>query len=279
MTRAMFFAAGGIIVAGGRSDSGYLSSTEGLGMKNLPDIPTSQSHFPLVLVGSIIYMCGGFPMTADCFTLNTKEPNPTWTQTTGLPQAIEAHSGVVIEEHIWYVQWTKLYDYNTVTGSTEQHTMPFTQAKRHCAVANGTHSYVVGVGGKRDEIWVNTVARNPLRWTMVARLPMTVRYLSCVWFQETIHIQGGFGNSRTPLKVAFALDVNSHFLTRIADLTIARRDARAGIVDCKPAVIGGVTSGTRHLTSIETYDGSTWTLHEMSLQTARELFGLVQFKN
>lgn len=275
----MLFVAGGIIIAGGRKNSySTLQTTESLGMQDLPALPDSRESFPMTLVGSTIYMCGGYPKTADCYTLNSEEANPTWTKVTGLPKAIEDHSGVAIKTHIWYVHSATLYAYNTITGIIEQHAMPFTNALGHCAVANSTHSYVVGVGGNRDEIWQNYKAEDPSQWTMVTKLPITMRQLSCVWFQGTIHIQGGLNWSGKTLKDAFALDVNSHSLLRIADMTTARYGARAAVQDCKPAVIGGWSRGVA-LTFIETYNENAWETYEMALKTGRKNFGLVQYYN
>ena len=87
-------------------------------------------------------------------------------------------------------------------------------------------------------------------------------------------MQGGRGKSFNPLDDAFALDVNTHSLRRLPDITAAREVARAAVVDCKPAVIGGVTTEEIYLTSIETFNGS-WTLHEMALENVRGGFGLV----
>ena len=268
----MFFSAGGIIIAGG-----YSGSAEGLGMEAPPALPSVKTNFPLVLVGSTLHLCGGYPSTADCYTLNTEETNPTWKKNTGLPRAMNGHSGVAMGTHIWYVHHSTLYDYNTITGTTEKHAISFTNAYRHCAVANETHSYVAGVGTNSDEIWVNGNARDPTQWTLVTKLPIAMHGLSCVWFQGTIYMQGGNDKSGNPLKDAFALDINSHSLLGLAGMTTARWEARAAILNCKPAVIGGLTRGHRVLTSIETFDGSAWTLHEMSLKTPRRSFGLVQF--
>ena len=270
----MFFVAGGIIIVGGYGDNDIMSSTEGLGMQAPPSLPEARANFPLVLVGRTLYMCGGCCLwNADCYTLDTKEANPTWKQATALPRArdIYSHSGVAMGAHIWYVHDSTLYDYDTINGTTEQHDMPFNEAWNHCAVANETHSYVAGVGYNNDEIWVNAFAGDPSQWTKVTKLPNSMFHASCVWFQGKIHMQGRNGRS-------YALDVKSHNLQRLADMKIARWNAGAAVLDCKPAVIGGWERGGKQLSSIETYNGS-WTLHEMSLETARSAFGLVQFNN
>ena len=280
MTHVLFFVAGGVIIAGGITDSGRLSSAEGLGMQGPPAVPAARSSFSLTLMGFTVYLCGGYsPPSADCYSLDTEEPSPTWRQRTGLPQEIWGHTSIRRGTHIWYVHVSTLYDYNTITGTTEQYTMPFTGADGHCAVANATHSYVAGVGSKFNEIWFSSTAGDPSQWTLVTKLPITMHYLSCVWFQDTIYFQGGSDRDWHSLKDAFSLDVNSHSLRRLANMTTARRGARAAILDCKPAVIGGRTSRGEYLTSVETYNGTVWTIHEMSLETPRAWFGLVQFYN
>ena len=291
MTREMFFVAGGIIIVGGISDitggnAVPVSSTEGLGMEAPPAIPFPLYDFPLVLVGSKLFMCGGRPYNAKTYyTLDTDETTPQWQQTHSLPVTVRGHMGVArAHTNIWFVTSPYLLDYNTTTGITQRHAMPF-YARYHCVVGNDSYTYVVGVGRSWDEIWFNSNVGDPSSWTFVTRLPIRTAHMSCVWFQETIHIQGGFsGTSFLPLKDAFALDVNSHSLRRVANMTTARVAARAAVLDNKPAVIGGGTqnaTGPYSLPSIETYDATNnaWTPYEPSLDIGRHSFGLVQFKN
>ena len=255
----------------------FLRSSEGLGVKSLPYAPVARDSFPLVLVGSTMYMCGGNPWTADCYLLDTQEEDPAWNKTTGLLLPLAGHSGVAIGSNIWFVHSSSLFDYDTITGNTEEYAMPFNNADYHCSVANATHSYIVGVGVNRDEIWVNTNGEDPKEWTKVARLPIYAFGPSCVWFEGTIHIQGGSDKSWNSLNDAFALKVNSHSLQRLPYMKNPRAFAKAMILDCKPAVIGGRKKHSKYLASIETYDGNTWTEHELSLETGRQQFGLIQF--
>ena len=137
-------------------------------------------------------MCGGYSNvngpTNKCYTLNPNEDDPIWRLTTPLPVSMVQHSAVAIGKHIWFVHSASLYDYDTDTGTTVVYSMPFTNAKWHCAVANDTHSHVVAVGSNMDEVWVNLEAEDPSQWIRVATLPIYISTGTCTLILNTIHI-------------------------------------------------------------------------------------------
>ena len=147
---------------------------------------------------------------------------------------------------------------------------------KHCFVANATHSHAVGAGLMANEVWVNTRASDPAQWIKVAVVPLS--FPTCVLYGENIHIQGGFGGVGKESKSAFALNINTYSLQKLANMTISRAWAEATILDDKVAVVGGLTTNSFNkkecLKSIETYDGTEWTLYELSLKTLRSHFGL-----
>ena len=255
-----------------------LRSSEGLGVWSPPEAPTVITDAPLVLVGTRVFMCGGGTgsTVADCYMLDTREA-PTWKSVTQLQTAMSEHSGVAIGDHIWFVYMSAVYDYHTTSGISREYSVPFSYAWGHCAVSNGTHSYVIGVGSDHTEIWVNTIPSIPSKWKMVSRLPMTKRYMSCLWFEDEIYIPGG-RDSSGHLNNAFAMDVKTHSIRPLGFLNQARAGARCMVIDCKPAIVGGWVKG-KALSSIELYDEATdsWEVYKLSLQTARSSFGLVQF--
>ena len=278
MTCVFVFPVGAVYVVGGFSAGGRVNSSEGLLASNPPDIPAATRSFPLVAVGCLLFICGGITNaghTDVCYTLSIDDPEATWITAVSLSRAIHSHSGVVIGLNIWYVSASTLYDYNTVTGTTVEHAMPFTSAYDHCAVANNGHCYIAGVGSNKDEVWVNTFAGNASQWALVVTLPIRMWGPSCVVIENELFIQGGFRT--TDLADSFAVDIKTNKYRQLANMTSPRTNARAIVLEGKPAVVGG-KRGETYLSSIEVYDNTSneWTLHELELQTARSYFGLVQ---
>ena len=62
-------------------------------------------------------------------------------------------------------------------------------------------------------------------------------------------------------------------------MTIPRINAGAAVIDGKPAIIGGQTTGAaQHISTTETYNGSVWSIDEdLSLHSPRAQFGLTKF--
>ena len=270
-----------MIVGGAGDDDMTPSSSEDLGSWNPPDIPGATHSSPLVAVGSVVYMCGGVStsgITADCYTLDTKILDSNWTAVAALSGGIYALSGVAIESSLWYAFRTRLYVYDTITGITTVHDMPFTDAIENCAVAYGNYSLVVGVGVNRDEIWRNDVEADPSTWSKVASLPMYMEGVSCVMFRNELYVQGGMNRSRMKLAAAFKMNLSTYELETLANLNIPRAHCQAMILNCKPAVVGGWTGQSKNLASIEVYDAvlNKWIVDKLQLQAVRRSFGLVQ---
>ena len=258
---------------------GHLKTGEGLGVCNPPDVPVPLDLVPLVVVGDLLYMCGGCTnqgTAATCYTLSIYEQNSTWTATAPMSTALKEHSGVAIESNIWFVYGDELYDYDTVTGNTVKHQMQFGFAARHCAVARDGYSYVAGVGSNKDEVWVNNVAGDPTIWTKLVTLPSNMKGLSCVLIGNELYIIGGEG--LTFLADSFALDIDTYTLRRLAYLNTPRAYAGAMVMNGRPAVVGGMISSSESLSSIEVYNNSSneWTVLDHELQTGRGQAGFVQ---
>ena len=281
ITLLLFPVIGGAMIVGGYGNNGLLNSSEGLGVWSISDPPIAVADSPMVQVESSLYLCGGITdqgESAVCYAIDTHACDTTWAEVTPLPIAMHRHSAVVFETDIWYVHDSTLYVYHTETGDIDQHSLPFSGAYHHCAVHNNTHSYVAGVGPNDDQIWVNTVALDPSNWTMVGTLTTSIHAHSCVWLENEVYILGGLNPSNAFLSDAFVFDVNTHTITTISNLKTARAHARATIIDCKPAVVGGQTSDGI-LTDIEVYDKTlnNWDIFWLSLERERYAFGLVQY--
>ena len=282
MIFAFVFPVNSAYVIGGWNGN-LLNNTEGLSVANLPDPPVPIRHFPLVVVKCTIYMCGGNidtgrdGTTKACYTLSLGDQNATWTVAPPLPRSLERHTGVPMGLNIWFVSWSTLYDYDTLTGRTIEHAMDFRNAEFHCAVASNGYSYLAGVGDNRDQIWVNTFAGDPSNWTQVEELPIKMHDLSCVLVENELYMQGGYGGSY--LKDSFALDINTYKLRRLANMNFQRGYAAAMVLYGMPAVVGGQATSTQFLPSIEVYYNTSneWTVvPELTLQTARSQFGFIQ---
>ena len=248
-------------------------------MNDPPDPPADHIYFPPVVVGSVVYLCGGSQFADNCYTMDMRAKDfLSWKPIAPVSSfSISGTSGVAVGTHIWYMEGSKLQDYNTITESKIEYDMPFfNEPLKHCFVANATHGHVVGAGRMGNQVWVNIRASDPAQWILVAVMPIT--YPTCVLYGKNIHIQGGFDSSWKISNGAFALNINTYSLQKLASMTISRVWAEATILDDKVAVVGGVTRDSfnqdEYLKSIETYDGTEWTLHELSLKTPRSHFGL-----
>ena len=264
---------------GGVTANGGTKSAESFGICYPLDAPTRSTRFPLVVVGNLLYLCGGRTnrgKTAACYALSIYDHNSTWTIVPSLPKAFNAHSGVAVELHIWYVSEATLYDYDTTTGTTVQYAMDFTGAVYHCAVFNNGYSHMVGLGSNHDEVWVNTIAGNPSQWTKVVTLPFEMQGTSCVIVGNELYIVGG--RASTFLTNSFALNLDTYVLRELANMTTPRAYAVATVLDGKPTVVAGLNTTTTYLASIEGYDNisNKWSEHEFELETARRSFGLVK---
>lgn len=264
----------GFFVIGGKNRN-RLTSAEGVCIDDPPGVPVARVDFPLVVVDHTVYMCGGYPTTADCYTLDMDEDNSTWQSAEPLSRPMAAHLGIAVGSNIWYMITGWVYVYNTVTGSTEEFRSPLSFLTYRCAVASPTHRYAVGVGMDWDEVWVNTDAAKPSEWTMATKINSGTHSFSCVLLGETIHIQGGVDHNTADVSdTAFTLDINTYSLQKLPRMTVPRDRATATILDNKPAVVGGRNGSSQWLSSIETYNGTAWNVHEISLETARSSFGL-----
>ena len=273
---------GKVIIIGGYGDKGLLKSAEGFGALSPPDVPVAVADFSLVEVGSRLFMCGGRAqggrITDECYMLDAHENPQTWRAAGHLPRKMAFHSGVAIGTRIWYVYNSVIYTYETRSDVYEQQRLPFYVDQAQCAVSNNTHSFIIGVGKSRTEIWMNTIGSDPSQWNMVGSLPIYTLYVSCTWLEDKIYILGGRHNPGSRNET-FALNANTFEVKQLANLNYERSHAQALVIDCKPAVVGGRARG-KGLSSIEVYDSTSdiWKVHERSLETARFSFGLAQLK-
>ena len=274
-----------IFISGGKgSNVGSLDKIfvgeESLGTWNHPETPPKEHGYPLVLVDSRIYICGGYPFNDKCYVLDTKEINPTWYEIPGIQAFVpmSLHAGLAMGTNIWFVYIDTLYEYDTITGIIVMHSLPFIFSFSNCAVANTEHSYFLGAGDYRDEIWMNAYPSDPTQWIKVGMLESRRGGLSCVLIGDEIYIQGGQSPGHISSKETYAFNIKSASLRRLSDMVVARAFAKAMILDCGPAVVGGL-SGKTPISSIEVYNLATdeWTVSGLELQYPRYHFGLIQF--
>ena len=252
-----------------------------------PPIPVPAADFPLVTVGSIVYLCGGRlstgggdgGLTKDCYTLDTSALNPEWKFLIHLPVKMTHHTAVAIGSKIWFVYESKLHELDTTKNRFKTFILPFSVMSHHCAVSNKTHSYIVG-GSAYDEIWVNVDASSPARWKKVARLDKTRMCLDCLWFKNEIFIAGGCHKLYEDIDTSTIMNVETHQIRNSGKLVRSRCWARMFVADGKPAIVGGMyQDGSKNvlINSVETYSASkgTWEIHGY-LHKARSVFGLAQ---
>lgn len=285
-----------MLIVGGTDASlaelGYttLDSSEGMCFWNPPDIPVALQDFTLVAVAAKVYLCGGllpnYTASVACFTLDTQNDNSSWKHGPPFLNTERVLSGEAIGSHIWFISFHSiLHDYDIMTQTITNYSLPFLTAPGHCSAANSTHSYLVGVGFKYTEVWVNTEDSSPTSWTMVAMLPISMTYSSCLLFENSLYILGGH-DFFVPNKAAFVIDITTYTMRRIADMNTARIGSETMVLDNKPAVVGGMTSylvnvsdvETTAFSSIEIYDEdlNSWEEIDLVMEIERAYFGLVQ---
>ena len=170
--------------ANGSGSAGFLSSGEAIDTWLLPDLPYGAYGGTLAAVGSKIYSCGGWRYnaghTSTCYVLDRASASPRWDSTVSLPTSMRYHTSVTVKDHIWTVYHSKLYDLNTKTDTFHTFPIPLTVIRAHCAVANGSHSFIIGAGASQNEIWVNTEEYNPAKWHRVGPLRAGRKHFGCV---------------------------------------------------------------------------------------------------
>lgn len=203
--------------------------------------------------------------------------NGTWERIHPLPRAADDHTSVTIAENrIWYIDIDRIHSFDVNTGEYISAWLPFrARSSRHCAVSNGNHTYVIGVGQNNDEIWINTESQDELSWHKVANLKRGRSLHACLWYDSNIMITGGCC-TRDDVEV-FNTETNT--VRDSIPMLEGRRIHRMMLYDGYPTVVGGY-DGSNYLSDLESFDMrlGRWFTQDVKLQRAKSLFGLVEIE-
>lgn len=286
---------GGVIITGGydTSEKLKLGETETLEMFTLPHLPLLRADFPLVSIGSVIYLCGGQEnygtadgsreksrITGSCYILDTASEEPSWAYFTRLPE-ITHHLAAVIQSKIWLLAEYSLYSLNPNTRKYKTYDLPFQVTSAACAANNATHIFIFGVGYEYKDIWINRDASEPTAWKKIETSIVSNRESSCLWFGDTIYVAGGT-NSTNALATVMQFNVDNYSMTLIGSLNEERAKSRMMILDNSPAIVGGyykICEGNwPSINTIEIYNENVnlWETSFLRLLQPRARFGLAQ---
>ena len=258
-------------------------------MFSVPDLPVARPDFPLVAIGSQVYLCAvfeGYDLTGSCHVLDTEKDDLKWEYFTTIPST-RFHLAEVIQDHIWFFSGDTLYDLDTNKKKFKNYTLPFSADTQSSSAGNGTHVFVFGAKPDDKYIWINRDASNPSKWKKAKHFKRGFRDSSTLWFGDKIYIAGGSTSPQRTTSAVYQFDVFNNSIEVTTRMNEERAKSRMMVLDNKPAVVGGfhtvldsVNTETYRVTSrtIEYYDERTdsWVYSEQLLKNPRCTFALVQ---
>ena len=284
------------MIAGGANEVGELNDVETIDMWELPslDADDTREGASLDIIGETVYLCGGNKNKGDafdtCYTINPNDTSPEWKRNKTFNEAMSYHTSTVVGLEIWFMHDSKMYVLDTVTEATKTYKLPFESSTHHCAVGNSTHSFQVGVGPDRLEVWVNKYPKDPSKWMKVATLSQSKTDIGCLLFNGVIFVTGGCSGNGTDdlldhdtvFDTVETIDTNFLNSTTTQNLNIGRCGHRMMVLDNQIAVGGGVSKSTGVLKptdSIEVYDMDigVWIEYEQSLEFGKYGYGIAQY--
>lgn len=223
----------------------------------------------LAATQDFIYSCGGKFRQSNikenvCFQLPRNGSNDFWLRRDPLPRPSDGHCAVSIgSDNIWYIDDDEIHNFNAATGEYSTTALPFKGNKyRPCAVSNGNYTYVIGVGGSRDEIWVNTNSQDGRAWHKVGYMKEGRKRHACLWYDSNIMITGG---EETKASVEI-FNTETNCVREAQDLLSPRYAHEMMLHNGYPTVLGGY-DGDYTFNTLESYDIATG---EWYVLTSRE---------
>lgn len=243
-----------------------------------PPFPVQLYGNTLSVVGRALYSCGGGD-GKKCWHIDTGTSDTTW-DSFDIPWALNHHSAVVVQDDIWLFLNSKLRILHTRNTPKTFHeiNLGFSFSTSICAEAYGSQIFVVGVGERKDEIYVNNNSGKHEQWKRFSHLMQGRRDFGCLVHGTEIIVTGGrTATTGSILSSVEAIMVEDGTVRRLGPLSVGRDDHRMAFIQGRPAVLGGF-NGTV-ISSIETYDEQTnsWNALGYSLSEPRSLFGLTQY--
>jgi len=116
------------------------------------------------------------------------------------------------------------------------------------------------------------------KWTTVASLPFTREWPRIVNFNNRIVIIGGWNNIRGQLKTCEEYHVGNNSWSSFPSLILARERFGAAVVQGRIYIAGGF-NGTAIFSSVEVFDGLSWSFLNSGLASKRIQLAAVSFQN
>ena len=264
-----------IIVAGFNSSHSTLATVKYFGPLNITIPPLSVPLYgnTAVYIKGTLYSCGAYRGNGTCYKYNLAANSCSWENFTTIPGDQYTHPAVAFDDFFWYFN-EQIRQVSVNGGSVTSYDWGL--GSHGCAVGNGSHTVVIQKWN--SSVLMNTDNSSPFIWTKVVELNTAVRISGCLWFGNTIYVTGGWNATFYGINTTQLINTDTFKLTLGAPLPLAIWDHGMGVIDGKPAVIGG-SSNSGLLSSIYVYNSSTntWSLSNHSLHGGLRTFGSVTF--
>ena len=263
-----------VIIGGLFVNSAYAVAVEYFGPLNItiPRLSVAVYYNTAVYINGKLYSCCGWPSNGACYKYVLTANSGSWETFTTIPGNDWLNPSVAFDDFFWYFN-EQIRQVPVNGGNVTSYDWGF--GRHGCAVGNGSHSVMIQF--MKSSVLMNIDPSSPTIWTTVVELNTTVGYSGCLWFGNTIYVTGGLDASSQRINTTQLINTDTFELTLGAPLPVAVFYPGMGVIDGKPAVIGG-NNGT-YLSTIYVYDSCTnsWSLSDRSLPGGRAYFGSVTF--
>ena len=251
---------------------------EYFGPLNITIKPFSNKGFnnAAVYVNGTLYSCGGTAGPA-CYRYDLESNSSSWESFTTIPGNAENNPAVAFQQFFWYFN-DKIRQVPVKGGNITSYDWGL--GYHGCAVGNGSHTVMIQYLNR--SVLMNSDPSTPTNWTTVVELNTAVYWCGCLWLGNIIYVTGGLEASGGQIDTTQLFNTDTFDLKLGAPLPKSIYYHRMGVIDGKPAVIGGFNGfgfGLSYLSSIYVYDycTNTWSLSDRSLKTATSRFGSIIF--
>ena len=264
-----------IIIGGLSSDDIAVTSVEYFGPLDIT-IPRLSALIRIktaAYVDGILYGCGRQRNYIEaCFKYELAADSGSWDLFMTIPFSTMFSNAVAIDDFFWYfsdkiiqvpVHGNNVISYGWSLGS------------QGCAVGNGSHTVIIQ--NYNSSVLINKDPSSPYHWTTAVVLNTAVSACGCLWLDNTIYVTGGMViNDRTNLTQL--INTNTFTVTLGAALPVSLAYHGMGVIDGRPAVIGGIMNkGASSAIFVFDSSANTWSLSEESLSAELSYFASVTF--
>ena len=261
-----------VIIGGSDSSLSAVADVEYFGPLNItiPPLNAAVDGNTAVYVNGTIYNFGG--SNGACYKYDLSVNSGSWETCTIILGYSYLSPAVAFDDFVWYFNY-QILQVPVNGGSVTSYNWGL--GLHGCAVGNGSHSVMIQY--MKSSVLMNSDPSTPTIWTTVVELNTAVEYCGCLWFGNTIYVTGGRNASSKTTNTTKLINTDTFELTIGAPLPVAVYLHEMGVIDGKPAVIGGY-NGT-YLSTIYVYDYCTniWSLSARSLSQALTRFASVTF--